>query len=144
MQKDGEWQCDCSPSWVGDDCSVPLELECNDRKDNDNDGLVDCADSECCATKECQNNPLCFSSADPLDILLRKQPPSPTASFFQRMQFLIEEDSVQSYAHRQAFNDRLVTPLCLAPDSSRCVVFAIYLIACLVVRSQFMFAVRLK
>lgn len=65
-------------------------------------------DSDCCSSKECSNNPHCLSSPDPLDILLRKQPPPPTASFFQRMQFLIEEDSVQSYANRPSFNERSV------------------------------------
>ncbi|RWS12485.1 teneurin-m-like protein [Dinothrombium tinctorium] len=79
VERDNEWECECNPNWAGHDCSIPLEKDCSDKKDNDN--------------------------ADPLDILLRKQPPSPTASFFQRMQFLIEEDSVQSYAHKQAFND---------------------------------------
>ncbi|RWS31258.1 teneurin-m-like protein [Leptotrombidium deliense] len=105
VERDNEWECECNPNWTGHDCSIALEKDCNDRKDNDNDGLIDCADSECCAAKECAQNPLCFSSSDPLDILLRKQPPPATASFFQRMQFLIEENSVQSYAHKQAFND---------------------------------------
>ncbi|XP_067120237.1 teneurin-m-like isoform X3 [Centruroides vittatus] len=102
-----EWQCQCEVDWDGIDCGIPLERVCDDMLDNDNDGLVDCADSECCNDKACENNPLCFSATDPLDILLRKQPPAVTASFFQRMQFLIEEDSVQSYAHKNAFNDSL-------------------------------------
>ncbi|XP_076362879.1 teneurin transmembrane protein Ten-m isoform X2 [Tachypleus tridentatus] len=101
----GEWQCRCEYDWDGVDCNVPLERVCDDSKDNDNDGLVDCADSECCRSKDCKDNPLCFSATDPLDILLRKQPPAVTSSFFQRMQFLIEEDSVQSYAREDAFND---------------------------------------
>lgn len=59
--------------------------------------------------KVCEGKQLCFSATDPQDILLRKQPPPVTASFFQRMQFLIEEESVQSYAHKVAFNDRYVS-----------------------------------
>ena len=103
-----EWSCSCRSGWIGHDCSQALELSCDDEIDNDNDGLIDCADSECCAHKHCQGHPLCFTSPDPLDILLRKQPPPPFASFFQRMLFLIEEDSVQSYAHKQAFNEKWV------------------------------------
>ncbi|XP_053203899.1 teneurin-m-like isoform X2 [Panonychus citri] len=109
VEQNGEYFCSCNADWYGNDCSVPLEKECGDKIDNDNDGLTDCADSECCSSKDCINNPLCLKSADPLDILLRKQPLSPTASFFQRMQFLIEDDSVQSYAHRKAFNDSQVS-----------------------------------
>ena len=58
--------------------------------------------------KECESKQLCFSASDPQDILLRKQPPAMTASFYQRMQFLIEEESVQSFAQKMAFNDRYV------------------------------------
>ncbi|KAL1432858.1 hypothetical protein MTO96_013053 [Rhipicephalus appendiculatus] len=105
IMSDGDWRCKCHNGWDGPDCNVPMEKTCDDRIDNDNDGLTDCADSECCSHKACTKNPLCFSSSDPLDILLRKQPPAVTASFFQRMQFLIEEDSVQSYAKKDAFND---------------------------------------
>jgi teneurin len=48
---------------------------------------------------------MCLASGDPLDVLLRKQPPSVTASFFQRMKFLIEENSVQSYAHLDEYSE---------------------------------------
>ena len=72
------------------------------------DGLIDCADSECCSNPVCAvaSESFCLNSPDPLNILLRKQPPALTASFFQRMQFLIEENSVQSYAQKNAFNER--------------------------------------
>jgi hypothetical protein len=42
----------------------------------------------------------------PVDILLKKQPPAVTASFFERMKFLIEEGSTQYYAHQEAFSER--------------------------------------
>ncbi|XP_035215579.1 teneurin-m-like isoform X2 [Stegodyphus dumicola] len=102
-----DWQCKCDEDWSGESCSIPLEKICDDKIDNDGDGLIDCADSECCKSKACEGNPLCFSSPSPLDILLRKQPPAVTASFFQRMQFLIEDGSVQSYAHKTAFNESM-------------------------------------
>lgn len=47
-----------------------------------------------------------MKSPDPLDILMRKQPPPPTASFFQRMQFLVEKFSSQIYTSPKDFNDR--------------------------------------
>jgi hypothetical protein len=51
---------------------------------------------------------LCVSSAEPTDVLLRKQPPAVTASFFEKMRFLIEDGVIQNYAKTNAFNDRLV------------------------------------
>lgn len=72
------------------------------------DGLTDCADSECCIKDECKDSLMCLSAPDPLDILLRKQPPAVTATFYQKMKFLIEEDSVQSYAHRDEYSERYV------------------------------------
>lgn len=70
------------------------------------DGLIDCADSECCYRPECQDSLLCIHSPEPQDILLRKQPPPVTASFYQKMKFLIEEDSVQSYSHKDEYSER--------------------------------------
>lgn len=70
------------------------------------DGLVDCADAECCNTPACQHHVMCQTSVDPIEILFRKQPPAVTASFFQRMRFIVEEGSVQNYAAASSFNAR--------------------------------------
>lgn len=35
LNQDGVFKCECSPGWTGSDCSVMLETECNDDKDND-------------------------------------------------------------------------------------------------------------
>lgn len=70
------------------------------------DGMVDCSDSECCSHPGCSDHIMCISSNDPVEVLLRKQPPSVTASFYQRVKFLIEENSVQSYAHIDEYTER--------------------------------------
>jgi hypothetical protein len=31
----GEYRCDCIEGWAGSDCSIPLEMNCNDNIDND-------------------------------------------------------------------------------------------------------------
>jgi hypothetical protein len=38
--------------------------------------------------------------------LLRRQAPSPSASFFERMQFLIQEDGLQTSSIYSSFNER--------------------------------------
>lgn len=68
--------------------------------------MLDCSDSECCTHSACAENLMCLVSSDPVEVLLRKQPPSVTASFFQRVKFLIEEKSVQSYAHTDEYSER--------------------------------------
>lgn len=70
------------------------------------DGMIDCSDSECCSHPSCADHIMCISSNDPVEVLLRKQPPSVTASFYQRVKFLIEENSVQSYAHMDEYTER--------------------------------------
>lgn len=70
------------------------------------DGLIDCADPECCSNHICRTSQLCVSAPKPIDILLRKQPPAITASFFERMKFLIDEGSLQNYARQETFNER--------------------------------------
>ncbi|XP_043193937.1 teneurin-m-like isoform X3 [Amphibalanus amphitrite] len=101
---DNEWECSCDSGWFGDDCSLPLESDCGDRVDNDKDKLVDCEDPECCQSPACADSQLCLSAPDPVEILLGKHPPRITASFFERSQFLIEEDSVQRYARAEVYN----------------------------------------
>ncbi|XP_054706781.1 teneurin-m-like [Uloborus diversus] len=105
VYEEGQWNCRCEDGWGGPDCTTPQETSCLDDKDNDSDGLIDCADSECCIKDVCKDSLMCLSAPDPLDILLRKQPPAVTASFYQKMKFLIEEDSVQSYAHRDEYSE---------------------------------------
>lgn len=70
------------------------------------DGLVDCEDPECCLNHVCRTSQLCVSAPKPIDVLLRKQPPAITASFFERMKFLIDEGSLQNYAKLETFNER--------------------------------------
>lgn len=70
------------------------------------DGMTDCSDSECCSHPACSEHIMCLSSNDPVEVLLRKQPPSVTASFYQRVKFLIEENSVQSYAHMDEYSEK--------------------------------------
>ncbi|KAA0190905.1 Tenascin major-like isoform X1 [Hyalella azteca] len=102
--KDEEWHCVCHQLYEGLDCATRLESECQDGQDNDQDGLTDCEDSECCTVSPCDRSNHCYSSHDPIDILLRKQPPAVTASFFQKMRFIVEEGSLQTYAKQAAFN----------------------------------------
>ncbi|CAH2092375.1 unnamed protein product [Euphydryas editha] len=101
----GEWECKCNEGWNGPDCTTVEERICDDSKDNDKDGLVDCEDPECCQSDACKGSQLCVSSPKPSDILLRKQPPAITASFFERMKFIIDEGSLQNYAKQETFNE---------------------------------------
>ncbi|XP_067634539.1 teneurin-a isoform X3 [Eurosta solidaginis] len=105
--ENGEYRCDCIEGWAGSDCSIALEMNCKDNIDNDGDGMTDCSDSECCSHPACAEHIMCLSSNDPVEVLLRKQPPSVTASFYQRVKFLIEENSVQSYAHMDEYSENL-------------------------------------
>ena len=47
------------------------------------DGLLDCQDPECCSSPSCSRNQLCYTVPKPINILLQRQPPAQTASFFQ-------------------------------------------------------------
>ncbi|KAJ8912649.1 hypothetical protein NQ315_012725 [Exocentrus adspersus] len=106
--EEGLYKCVCIQGWAGSDCSIPLEQDCQDDIDNDHDGMIDCSDSECCSHPSCSDHIMCISSNDPVEVLLRKQPPSVTASFYQRVKFLIEENSVQSYAHMDEYTESRV------------------------------------
>ena len=70
------------------------------------DGLVDCVDPDCCISSSCRDSAHCRSVPEPMEILLRRQPASSSASFYERMRFLIDDDSVQSYATISSFNQR--------------------------------------
>ncbi|UJR35679.1 hypothetical protein I4U23_028429 [Adineta vaga] len=99
-------KCICHSNWFGSECQFTIENNCNDRMDNDNDGLVDCLDPDCCSSSVCQSTDECISRTNAKDILLRRQAPSPSASFFERMQFLIQEDGLQTSTIYSSFNER--------------------------------------
>ena len=80
-------------------CKLPSKAVCAD-------GLVDCEDPECCEDPACHHSQLCHTVSAPIDILLRKQPPAVTASFYERMRFIIEDRGLQSYAKKKGFNER--------------------------------------
>jgi teneurin len=63
-------------------------------------------DSECCVFDNCKLSLACSGSPEPKDRLLRKQPPSLSATFFDKMRFLIEDGSVQSFANSNSFTER--------------------------------------
>ncbi|CAG0887915.1 unnamed protein product [Cyprideis torosa] len=106
---DGMYHCQCQTGWGGEDCGIELETQCSDGVDNDRDGLVDCEDSECCVQVACAKSLMCPFTPDPVEVLSRKQPPAVTASFYQRMKFLIEEGSVQSYSRKNEYSDMRVS-----------------------------------
>jgi len=86
-----------------------METSCSNSVDEDGDGLTDCQDPDCCIDIACRDSVHCRTAPDPMEILLRKQPPSTGASFYDRMRFLVEDDSVQSYATLSSFNQTQVS-----------------------------------
>jgi len=85
------------------------EVECAIHFNFDSfaDGLTDCADSRCCSHPSCQGSIMCVFLADPVEVLLRRPPPSVDASFYQRARFLFEgEKSVQSYVKADTLHER--------------------------------------
>ncbi|KAL6728566.1 hypothetical protein Aduo_010328 [Ancylostoma duodenale] len=102
------WRCVCQPSYTGIDCAVPIETDCRDGLDNDNDGLTDCDDPECCSSSECSREAVCAAVPAPVDVLLRL-PAVQNANFYQRVSFIIKNDSVQSYSDHSQFNESMVS-----------------------------------
>lgn len=72
------------------------------------DGLRDCLDPDCCSSAACAQNPFCQTVQDPAEILLQKPKPSSTASFFKKMKFLIDNNSIQKETSKNAFNETWV------------------------------------
>ncbi|CAB3403586.1 unnamed protein product [Caenorhabditis bovis] len=104
----GEWTCKCQSGTTGPDCSMNIEMHCDDGLDNDSDGLVDCDDPECCDSPMCSEESMCSVAISPTEVLLR-MPPIFNADFAQRVAFLIKDKSVQSYADASQFNASLIS-----------------------------------
>ena len=55
----GQWTCQCPAEYHGPSCEVKKETSCGDGLDNDNDGLVDCTDPDCCSATICSATDAC-------------------------------------------------------------------------------------
>ncbi|XP_035680810.1 teneurin-3-like isoform X4 [Branchiostoma floridae] len=110
----GEWQCVCHDGYRGLACDFALETACNDRQDNDADGLEDCEDPDCCSSPACQRHYNCRPTPDPQEILARlKRKVTPGDTFYDRVKFLVEPDSIQalSRARELPFAENFVSVL---------------------------------
>ncbi|XP_061169950.1 teneurin-m-like isoform X6 [Saccostrea echinata] len=103
------YKCDCHAGWKGSGCNIAMEMMCSNNKDDDNDGLSDCLDPDCCSSAACTRSPFCQTVQDPAEILLQKPKPSSTASFFKKMKFLIDNNSIQKETSKNAFNESQVS-----------------------------------
>ncbi|KAM9312735.1 teneurin-2 isoform 3-T3 [Gastrophryne carolinensis] len=104
------WQCICQTGWRGSGCNVAMETSCADNKDNEEDGLVDCLDPDCCLQTTCQSSLLCRGSRDPLDIIQQNQSGSPAIkSFYDRVKLLVGHDSTHIIPGENPFNSSLVS-----------------------------------
>ncbi|XP_036392112.1 teneurin-4 isoform X3 [Megalops cyprinoides] len=103
------WYCVCQLGWRGAGCDTSMETACNDGKDNDADGLVDCMDPDCCLQASCHVTSLCVGSPDPLDIIQETQTPSTQSSlqsFYDRVRFLVGKDSTHVIPGANPFEGR--------------------------------------
>ncbi|TSL04381.1 Teneurin-2 [Bagarius yarrelli] len=104
------WRCECHTGWRGMGCSVAMEISCNDNKDNEGDGLVDCMDPDCCAQSPCLSNPLCRGSRDPLQIIQQSQSAGKhVSSFYDRIKGLVGRDSTHIIRGSNPFNASLAS-----------------------------------
>ncbi|XP_062616760.1 teneurin-2-like [Saccostrea cucullata] len=103
------YKCDCHTGWKGSGCNIAMEMMCSNNVDDDNDGLSDCLDPDCCSSAACTRSPFCQTVQDPAEILLQKPKPSSTASFFKKMKFLIDNNSIQKETSKNAFNESQVS-----------------------------------
>lgn len=71
------------------------------------DGLIDCADSECCSSPSCSNHPLCISDLQRLAVP-GLELGRPETSFKKQIEFLLGPDSAQKYADLTEFDERQV------------------------------------
>uniref|UniRef100_A0A8C1LUJ7 Teneurin-2 n=1 Tax=Cyprinus carpio TaxID=7962 RepID=A0A8C1LUJ7_CYPCA len=104
------WHCECHTGWRGPGCSVAMETSCNDNKDNEGDGLVDCMDPDCCTQSSCVTNPLCRGSRDPLQVIQQSQSEvQKVPSFYDRIKMLVGKDSTHFIPGINPFNASLAS-----------------------------------
>ncbi|KAF7639108.1 hypothetical protein Mgra_00001341 [Meloidogyne graminicola] len=117
------WHCECNFGYYGEYCQFRAESNCEDGKDNDEDGLTDCEDStECCSHHSCSSNSLCLGSHVSPELLLKLETNNESKQrehnktlqqtpFFERVRFLFDSGdlSVQRYADTKLLDPKLLS-----------------------------------
>ncbi|KAI6235988.1 Teneurin-3 [Aphelenchoides besseyi] len=102
-----EYKCFCKSSFFGSACEFALESICDDKIDNDDDGLTDCEDSECCSHSSCKDHQNCMTGPE-LKVPTRTNS-RPMLRFNDRVKFLLGINSAQIYADPEVFDERRVS-----------------------------------
>lgn len=119
-----QWYCECEQGFTGADCAQVREMSCDNGTDDDQDGLTDCEDTDCCSQPACKDNHLCYQSPDPSKLLAELvqsgqqfqsslntiEEQSATTrdhdqdAFFAQYKFFIANNSVQLWAKESSFD----------------------------------------
>ena len=73
------------------------------------DTLIDCQDPDCCSLRSCSRTSQCRGGLDPSNEVTNSQgrsPTLPTASFFDRVKFLVHRNGVQINSALSVFEPR--------------------------------------
>uniref|UniRef100_A0A5K3EJB5 EGF-like domain-containing protein n=1 Tax=Mesocestoides corti TaxID=53468 RepID=A0A5K3EJB5_MESCO len=103
---DGHYFCQCFANRKGSACQVSREISCNDGRDDDQDGLVDCLDPDCCGTEHCEElirlrgsqqavedaRQSCAHSTEISGLILSTKMAAPGSSFSDQLEFLLLRD----------------------------------------------------
>jgi hypothetical protein len=102
-----QYRCFCNNTHFGPNCEYPLELECSNNIDDDNDGLVDCFEPECCSSPYCSNHQICIGDLQKFAAPDRNQI-KPEVDFKKQVSFLLNSELGQKYTNPIAFDaDRI-------------------------------------
>ena len=99
-----KWHCVCEQGFTGDHCQIAQETQCNDKDDNDKDGLVDCLDPDCCSDTICASKHVCLTVPDPSQLEFNAT--SSSSLFWKRVEHLVQPGGTQSYAQLSTFDQR--------------------------------------
>ncbi|VDK22841.1 unnamed protein product [Taenia asiatica] len=107
QSEDGHYFCQCFASRKGSACQVSYEIFCNDARDDDQDGLIDCLDPDCCSTEHCEKlirlqgsqqqvvedaRQSCAHSSEISALILSTKLSPPGSSFYDQLEFLLLRD----------------------------------------------------